>query len=384
VAFYFDEDVAYADSLIQVDLAVATSIANAIPEQRRHVTILSGSLPTHKFLSNKASLTYLVEILLGTIIPAWTTIQAAELERILSRVNVASFVISGLTPRDSREIHRLLTDATGYLGAIETIPAEKVCWALYDNSLPARYRIISDELRLFYRHAEYQAGADRNEMLMTVFRDSGIYRRVTWEDVGVRDTIFDPYKTLKHAQVTAEVERLVNDQMTGVVNEIFLRTVHTDPRLLTYLHGAFKSFERLDTGDALAHTALSCRRLLENLANALYPPREGKVNNRSVGKSEYRNRLWAYIEDQLESKSQRQLVLSTLKDVGSRLDKLDAVANSGLHSDIEPNEARRLLVGLTLLIYDILTLTAPPLAAPDDPYDGHVRQMVSEMLRGME
>lgn len=197
----------------------------------------------------------------------------------------------------------------------------------------------------------------------------------------MRDTIFDPYKTLEHAQVAAEVEGLVNDQMAGVVNEIFLRAAHIDPRLLTYLHGAFKSFERLDTSEALAHAALSCRRLIENLANALYPPREGKVNNRLVGKAEYRNRLWAYIEGQLDSSSQRQLVLSTLQDIGNRLDKLDAVANSGLHSNIEPNETRRLLVGLTSLTYDLLTLTDPPLATPDEPYNEQAQRMLREILR---
>lgn len=381
MAFYFDENVAYASSPIQVDLAVASSIAHAIPEHRRHVTILSGTLPQYIFVSNRRSLANVTDSLLGKTIPAWTTIHAAELTQMLSTIDIVAFVISGLIPSDSREIHCKLANTVGYLGAIESIPSEKICWALYDNSLPARYRIIGEELRVFYRKIEYEAGADRDEMSMRAFSDSNIYRRVTWEDVGVRDTIFDPYNTLEHAQIAAEVEGLINDQMAGVVNEIFLRTAHLDPRLLTYLHGAFKSFERLDTSEALAHTALSCRRLIENLANSLYPPREGKVNNRTVGKADYRNRLWAYIEGQLNSKSQRQLVLSTLHDIGNRLDKLDTVSNSGLHSNIQPSETRRLLVSLISLIYDLLTLTEPPLAAPDGPYNEHANRMLREILR---
>jgi hypothetical protein len=381
VAFYFDEEVAYSNSLTQVDLAVASSIANAIPQQRRHVTILSGTLPQYEFARNQASLAHVVDSLLGRTIPAWTTIQTTELKEILSNIDVAAFVIDGLVPADSREIHRLLTRTVGYLGAIEALPSEEACWALYDNSLPARYRIVGNEMRVFYKKAEYEAGADRNEMSMTAFREANIYPQVIWEDTGVRDTIFDPYKTPEYAQAAAEVEGLINAQMAGVVNEIFLRAAQIDPRLLTNLHGAFKSFERLDTNEALAHAALSCRRLIENLANALYPPREGKVKNRLVGKAEYRNRLWAYIDDQLDSNSQRQLVLSTLQDVGNRLDKLDAVANSGLHANIEPNETRRLLVGLTSLTYDLLTLAEPPLTAPNEPYNEHTQRIVREILR---
>ena len=382
MAFYFNEnEEGYAASLMGVDLAVVASIVSAVPEHRRHVTILSGTLPQYKFVSDKQILKNVVDRLLGRSVPAWTTIQSDDLTRVLSTIDIVAFVVDGLIPPDAREVHRLLTTTTGYLGAIESLPAETIGWVIYDNSLPARYRIVGKELRIFYRKAEFDAGADRDEMPMEAFRESGLVARVIWEDTGMRDSYFDPYKTLEHAQTSAEVEVMVTNQMTGVVNEIFLRAAQLDPRLVKYLHGAFKSFERIDTSDALAHAALSCRRFIENLANALYPPREGKINNRLLGKAEYRNRLWAYVQDELSSNSQRQLVLTTLEDVGNRIDKLDTVANSGLHSDIDQIETRRLLVGLTTLMYDLLTLTEPPLATPAAPYNDYARETMTEMLR---
>ncbi len=381
MAFYFNENEGYAASLTGVDLAVVASIFSAVPEHRRHVTILAGTLPQYKFASDKQILKNVVDSLLGRSVPAWTTIQSDDLTRVLSTIAIVAFVVDGLIPPDAREVHRLLTTTTGYLGAIEALPAEQIGWAIYDNSLPARYRIVGKELRVFYMKAEFDAGGDRAEMSMEVFRGSGLAARVIWEDTGVRDTYFDPYKTLEHAQTSAEVEVMVTNQMSGVVNEIFLRAAQLDPRLVKYLHGAFKSFERVDTSDALAHASLSCRRLIENLANALYPPREGRVNNRLVGKAEYRNRLWAYVQDKLSSNSHRQLALTTLKDVGNRIDKLDAVANSGLHSDIDQIETQRLLVGLTTLMYDLLTLTEPPLATPDAPYNDYAREIMTERLR---
>ena len=54
----------------------------------------------------------------------------------------------------------------------------------------------------------------------------------------------------------------------------------------------------------IAQVSLSCRRFLENLANALYPPRSEKVKGREVGAAAYRNRLWAYVEERLDISEQ--------------------------------------------------------------------------------
>ena len=46
--------------------------------------------------------------------------------------------------------------------------------------------------------------------------------------------------------------------------------------------------------------------------------------------AKYRNRLWAYVEERLDtSKRARDLVKAGLQDLGSRIDKLDELANKG-------------------------------------------------------
>ncbi len=55
------------------------------------------------------------------------------------------------------------------------------------------------------------------------------------------------------------------------------------------------------------------------------------MNGRSVGPEAYRNRLWAYVEGHLKG-SERDVVIAQVKDSGNSLDRLDSLANKGLHA----------------------------------------------------
>jgi hypothetical protein len=126
---------------------------------------------------------------------------------------------------------------------------------------------------------------------------------------------------------------------------------------------------------------LSCRRFIERLANALYPPRDEPVGGRNLGPQEYRNRLWAYVDEKL-SGTNRDFVLASLEDVGRRIDRLDSLANRGLHvSEVTAAEVQRLLIGMVTLTHDILTLEPPPTIARSEPYEEGVRRLFEEALR---
>ena len=175
---------------------------------------------------------------------------------------------------------------------------------------------------------------------------------------------------------------LFSDQLARIVDEFVLGIAKFDPRLVRQLHGALKAFDSFNNGDSLAQISLSCRRLLERLADALYPPRSEKVNGRKVGQAEYRNRLWAYIQDAIQSQTQRDVMISTLSDVGNRVDALDAAANKGLHADLNAGEVQRLLIAMLTLIYDVLTLAPLPLGTPNAPYEASAVEFFRRMLNG--
>ncbi len=287
----------------------------------------------------------------------------------------------GLLAKDSRGIDESLRATRGYLGAIQVQPGE-FSWLLYDSTLPPVYRIVGTELRLMYREYEIEIEDNRDHQQFEAWKERRLFARLAWEDIGGHGTFFDPYDNPEHARLTGESEELVNDQLARMIDEIVLGIAKFDPRLVRQLHGALKTFDGLDNGDSLAQVALSCRRFLERLADALYPPRPGKINGHKVGQGEYRNRLWAYINDAIRSQTQRDIMISTLTDVGSRIDSLDAAANKGLHADLNAGETQRLLVAFLTLIYDVLTLAPLPLKTPGAPCEESAKEYFSRMLRG--
>src|SRR5439155_7458089 len=128
--------------------------------------------------------------------------------------------------------------------------------------------------------------------------------------------------------------------------------------------------------------ALSCRRFLERLADVLYPPGPDRANGRKVGPAEYRNRLWAYVEDHLDG-TDESVVLAGLRDLGDRIDRLDQLANKGVHaSDMDPRAIHRLLISLVVLSSDVLSIAPPPLAVSNTPYEPALRQFVTRLVDG--
>jgi hypothetical protein len=117
---------------------------------------------------------------------------------------------------------------------------------------------------------------------------------------------------------------------------------------------------------------------LEQLAEYLYPQKT-PVGGHQLGPAEYRNRLWAYVEQHASGRD-KDVVLSKLTDIGHRIDRLDELAHKGVHSDLQAVEVQRLLIGLMGLSYDLLTL-APPLAKlPNKAYEPGMEEFFRRAL----
>jgi hypothetical protein len=110
----------------------------------------------------------------------------------------------------------------------------------------------------------------------------------------------------------------------------------------------------------------SCRRVLQDLADAIYPARDDKVievdgNKKPIklGPDNYINRLVAFIEENSTSERYQEIVGSHLSFVGDRLDSVFAAAQKGSHATIlTRQEADRYVVYTYLLVGDILSLIA--------------------------
>lgn len=108
----------------------------------------------------------------------------------------------------------------------------------------------------------------------------------------------------------------------------------------------------------------TCRKLLQNLADKLYPHSDDKIKKDgktiNIGKGDYINRLMNYIDDNSNSDKFRQITGSSLKYIGERLDAIYESANKGTHETINTlEEAKRYVIYTYLIIGDILSLDKP-------------------------
>jgi len=249
---------------------------------------------------------------------------------------------------------------------------------LYRQKLVTCYRYVDGEVRLFYRKFEGDAGADAKDTgTADELKRRGF--RVAFEDSGLRETIFDRYQSFEHSQRAAALDGYLQQHLGRMADEVLMRVSAADPRQMESLHAAFRTFERIETAEDIAQVATSCRRFLEGLADMLYPPRDGSAGSRKVGAAEYRNRLWAYVDENIHGAG-KNLALAQLDDLGHRIDALDRLSNKGVHDCISAMEARRLIVGFVVGAYDLLSLTPPPLSARNEPHGEAVDEIVRNMI----
>ena len=108
----------------------------------------------------------------------------------------------------------------------------------------------------------------------------------------------------------------------------------------------------------------SCRRVLQDLADALYPAREDinkNINGKDLviklGPDAYINRLVAYAEENTESERFEEIVGSHMSFLGERLDAVFKAAQKGSHSDIVTREeADRYVVYTYMIVGDLMSL----------------------------
>ncbi|MNJ55071.1 hypothetical protein D3C77_505450 [compost metagenome] len=162
-------------------------------------------------------------------------------------------------------------------------------------------------------------------------------------------------------------------KFSSVSDDIFQRTrVKVDKKIGDIVPGAVKKFAAVyenlvsENDEDWANAVHSCRRILQETADALYPAREDKVigvgkNQKTIklGADSYINRLVAYVEENSNSDRFNEIVGSHMKYLGERLDSIFKAAQKGSHHVIaSQDEADRYVIYTYLVIGDILQLQA--------------------------
>ena len=192
-----------------------------------------------------------------------------------------------------------------------------------------------------------------------------------------RRTFIHSYVARKHYELKfAHLADDVFGRIRSSVDALIGHVVPDSVKKLTAVYDNLKS----DNPEDWANAAHSCRRLLQDLAEVVFPAqdeiRTRTVNGKEIpiklGADQYKNRLMAYIEDSSESSRFNEIVGSHLGYIGDRLDALSEAAQKGSHATVTKEEADRCVVYTYLLVGDILSLRSPqPLATETDSGRGN-------------
>ncbi|WP_150587071.1 ComEA family DNA-binding protein [Pandoraea communis] len=98
----------------------------------------------------------------------------------------------------------------------------------------------------------------------------------------------------------------------------------------------------------------TCRRLLEGIADHLHPADTQPVKGRVLGKAQYVNRLWAFMDRAIESESNRELAKAHVDFLGSWIEKTNKITNKGVHAEVEQLEAVKAVFHTYLVVADLL------------------------------
>jgi hypothetical protein len=159
---------------------------------------------------------------------------------------------------------------------------------------------------------------------------SGVYYERQFADTAA--STFESYKR--------SVDSLIAEKAGGVLTKM--------PSVVARL--------REGDGEAVSHALTTCRRILESLADAIFPPAEGTFeingNQLSLDASKYQNRLNAYIAQRTSSASRRTRLRQNLSNLFDRV-------STGVHSDVTTDEAFSLFVNVYLFLGELLLLPSP-------------------------
>ncbi len=181
------------------------------------------------------------------------------------------------------------------------------------------------------------------------------------KELASRRTFIHEYAIRKHYEI--RFSSLAEDVFGRVRSRIDSSIGHAVPdavRKFAAVHDNLSS----DNPEDWSNAAHSCRRVLQDLADAVFPSQDkpttrmvdGKPKEIGLGVNQYINRLIAYIEDSSESGRFREIVGSHLRYMGDRLDALFGAAQKGSHSTVTKEEADRCVVYTYLIVGDILSL----------------------------
>ena len=345
----------------------------------RHMRISVGDILTYSAAakSKTPTMAYLVELCRAVYRPThFDHLNYKLLEEAHGKATVYCWLFQNMTAEIGEALHSKLSPDPAYLGAMDVAFSEPLHLGFFRNSLCENYRLNGKHCSIFYSMGENE---DPDVSVHDCFKKHGF--AVDHEDTGARRTIFDDFDSLEHFQ-RVEDFKCIFAGFSGLgadrASDLILNLEEVHPKLFDAFASAARTLARAETEEDYAQAALSGRRLLERIADYLFPPRDEKWNGRKVGRAEYKNRLWAYIEQTIAASGK---VDSSLTILGSEADRLVDLFNAGLHASPTKTKVEAAFVSLATWLSDVIALSPASVRRPYLAYDDSLRGFIEDVIR---
>lgn len=126
-----------------------------------------------------------------------------------------------------------------------------------------------------------------------------------------------------------------------------------NPELAEQLMLAFRSVSS-DSKEEWSQALTTCRRLLESLADVLYPATEENINGRTFKQNQYINRIWRFMDVSIQSKSNKEMAKTHLDYLGSWMAADYTLTCKGVHAEVSQLEATKAIFHIYLMLTDLL------------------------------
>lgn len=209
---------------------------------------------------------------------------------------------------------------------------------------------------------------------MDWFKDAG-FAEVEWESLSGRYSIFDRDHGPEQAVRAADSRQWMRELFDGVIDHAMPRLADGVPDISEKLFAAMKAFRETTVDEQASHVALSCRRIMDHTADALFPPAPPEADRPDLGVGKYKNRLKEYLKQHRVGETERDLILSTMDAVERELGLLDKLSNKSLHGHAGPAQARRCLLRVLLLLDDLVAVRQSELPMRVRPDEDLIRRM---------
>lgn len=282
--------------------------------------------------------------------PVWARLSEERLTPALGQIY--AICLESVDQKAAERLHEGLVDAASYLGAMEVDDGSFIHWQLYSKNLIPLFRVVGQGAQVFWDGLS-EDGMDRGffEEVQSLGFDP-----VRWESLNARFSIFDRYHNFEHAQRVAEWKRDCGRMLGFVADSVVSGLGDIVPDLGDRLWSALRTFDQAETTEQLSQVAATCRRIIEHVADRLFPPRETPTGGRPLGRKHYRNRLLAFADRERSTDTSLDLVCASTDALNEQITALLAVTQKGVHADVYRTETRRCLLRTILLLDDLAVL----------------------------